>query len=538
MAVRQVDYSHKQVLLIDSSGNVRSAIVHMLRRLGVHNTQAVSINDRVFTLIAEGRFDIILLGHNGSDSVTGIQILEEARYRGYIKPGACWVFMTSDASQEVVLHAIDSRPDMLLTKPFTIEDLKYRLDALVSRKNLLRPVDDAVEAGDLDAAIAHCRHLVQRQDPLYETAQQVRGRLLIRARRYEEARALFETRFWQSQDKEAGLYLAEALAGLGRTAEAIGILQGLIEQYPLMIAAYDQLALLHQRRGELDAARDVLQEATSRSPLGIPRQMELGRIATQTWHLDTAEGAYRKSIQLGQHSIYRSPEPYLRLANIHRLALQNADTRQQSALHEAFERALNQAAFRFPRDLRCKVQVALLRSKLAQDLGDEADAARCLREAEQLNHQLDVPLDLGREQLILSGDQVPVLEPPSQAPAMKPGIPGGQRDTAMSGKVNKLGVKHYMAARLPQAFRYFGLAIEYDASNVFALLNLAQLFLELARDSSHKRDERLKMVDRYLRLTSRLALQEPALGRQRQLQALRGQPLAALPRGCLAALLR
>jgi CheY-like chemotaxis protein len=97
---RKVDYSDKRVLLIDSSGNVRSAIFHMLRRLGVHNIQAASINDRVFSLISEGGFDLILLGHNGSDTVSGIQVLEEARYRGYMKPSAGWVFMTSDASQE------------------------------------------------------------------------------------------------------------------------------------------------------------------------------------------------------------------------------------------------------------------------------------------------------------------------------------------------------------------------------------------------------------------------------------------------------
>ncbi|MFC6669895.1 tetratricopeptide repeat protein [Marinobacterium aestuariivivens] len=270
MAGRQVDYSGKRVLLIDSSGNVRSAILHMLRHLGVNNIQAVSINERVLPLIAEGDFDIILLGHNGSDTLTGIQILEEARFRGYIKPSACWVFMTSDASQEVVLHAIDSHPDVLITKPFSVEDLKYRLDALVARKAVLRPVDEAVEQGNLDAAITACSDRVPRQDPLYDAVQLVKGKLLIRAGRFEEAKALFETRYWQSQDKEAGLYLAQALAGLGQLGDAIEILRGLTEQYPLMIAAYDLLASLHERNGELEASREVLTEATARSPLGIP----------------------------------------------------------------------------------------------------------------------------------------------------------------------------------------------------------------------------------------------------------------------------
>lgn len=537
MDVRRIDYSDKHVLLVDSSGNVRSAIFHMLRRLGIDNIQAVSINDRVFSLIAEGDFDIILLGHNGSDTVTGVQILEEARFRGFVKPSACWVFMTSDASQELVLHAIDSHPDVVLTKPFTIEDLKYRLDTLVARKNLLRPVDAAIEAGDLTLAIDLCRDLVGRKDPLYEAVQLVRGRLLIRARRFDEAKALFENRFWQNQDKEAGLHLAEALAGLGRMRNAVEILQGLIEQYPLLIAAYDLLAQLHECLGEYDAAREVLQEATARSPLGIPRLMELGRIATQTRRLGTAEGAYRKSIQLGQRSVYRSPEPYLRLANIHRMGLRDAGERLQPGLRDAFDQVLNQAAFRFPKDEKCKIQAALLRGQLLRDIGDDKGADRCQREAEQLNRQLETPLDLQREQLLLNADKVPVLEP-ARPTFSAPESTAAQRDSAMSEKVNRLGVKHYMAAKISQAFRYFGLAIEYDPGNAFALLNLAQLFLELARDSEAKRKERLRMVDRYLRLTAQLPLQEPALGRQRQLQALRAQPLTALPVGCLAPLLR
>ena len=540
---RKVDYSDKRVLLIDSSGHVRSAIFHMLRRLGVDNIQAVGINDRVLSLISESGFDLILLGHNGSDALSGIQILEEARFRGYMKPGAGWVFMTSDASQELVLHAIDSRPDVLITKPFSIDDLKFRLDALVGRKEALRPVDAALEVGDLSRAIAACDERVSRQDPLFDYVQQIKGKLLIQARRFQEARVLSEARYWQSQDREAGLHLAEALAGLGELRDAIGILEGLIEHYPLLIGAYDMLAVVHERLGELSEARDALVNATTRNPLGIPRQMELGRIATQTRHLALAEGAYRKSIVLGRHSVYRSPEPFLRLANVQRLALQDADTRQAVILRDAFEQALNQAQLQFPRDDRCRIQVALMRRQLFQDLGDEAEVERMEREAESLNRRRETPLDLQREQLMLSADQVPLLE---SEPPLLPGTTtatdtkavAGQRDPAMSLKVNRLGVKHYRASKASQALRYFGMAIEYDPSNGSALLNLAQLFLESARDSEHKREERLKMVDRYLRLAESLSLAGDMQARQLLLQRLRSLPMDQLPQGSLGALLR
>ncbi|MBP0049860.1 response regulator [Marinobacterium sp. AK62] len=535
MASRTVDYSDKSVLLIDSSGNLRSTIYYMLRELGVKNLLATTVNDKVLNLIQESSYDIILLGHNSSDAVTGMQLLEEARYRGYIRPTAGWIFMTSDASQEVVLHAIDSRPDDLLTRPFSIDELKARLDQLVLRKQILRPVEQSIEVGDLEGAVIACDD-IPRQDPNFEYACRLKASLLIDLKRPEEAYEVLEPLFWQTQDKDIGLCMAQAMTAMHRLTDARELLNSLIEHYPLLISAYDLLAKVHEQNGALDEARETLKQATAKSPLGIPRQMELGRVATQTRVLDMAEGAYRRSIMLGRRSCYRSPEPYLRLANIRRLEMQDADKRRQIELRNDFDAILNNAEFTFPRDESLKVKTNLLKSRLCEDLGEMQQAQQLRSFAEEHNRALEQPLELEREKLVLAGDSVPILEPETdeqEAPRT-----GARRDQAMSDKVNRLGVKHYLAGKMSQAMRYFGLAVEYDPGNVPALLNLAQLFLEAARDTSGKRDERLRMVDRYLRLTDRLPLEPAEKLRQSQLKQYRQLPLEELPPGPLGSLLR
>ncbi|GAA0791711.1 tetratricopeptide repeat protein [Marinobacterium sediminicola] len=532
MASRNIDYTHKKVLLIDSSGNLRSTIFYMLRELGVRNVKATTVNEKVLQLIQEESFDIILLGHNSSDAVTGLQLLEEARFRGFIRPTAGWIFMTSDASQEVVLHAIDSRPDDLLTRPFSIEELKSRLDNLVLRKEVMAPVEQAIEAGDLEAAVQACDDL-PRQDANRDYARRLKASLLLQLHRPDEAYAVLEPAFWQTPDKELGLCMAQALVAMRRLAEAQDLLESLIEHYPLLIAAYDLMAQVCEQSGDLDGAREMLQLATSKAPLGIPRQMELGRVATQTRVLELAEGAYRKSIALGRNSCYRSPEPYLRLANIRRLEMQGADIRRQIELRNELDAHLNKAEYSFPGDAALKVRTALLRANVAQDLGEMQEAHKYRQDAERRNAELDLPLQLERESLILAGDHVPVLEPEPEVVDT-----GTQRDQGMSDKVNRLGVKHYLAGKLSQAIRYFGLAIEYDPGNAAALLNLAQLFMEAARDSDGKREQRLKMVDRYLRLTERLPLNTAETLRQSQLRIYRKQPLEELPGGSLGVLLR
>lgn len=526
MAAPKITYADKRVLLVDSSGNMRSTIFYMLRDLGVRNLTATTVSERVLEQIRDENYDIILLGHNSSDAVAGLQILEEARYRNYIRPTAGWIFMTSDASQEVVLHAIDSHPDAVLTKPFSVDELKLRLDQLIARKQRLKDVEQAIEVGDLEGAVAACEE-IPRGDGCFEYAQRLRAQCLIDLGRARQAYDELERQFWQSDDKETALLMAQALFRLDRLAEAEELLTKLVDHYPLYIAAYDLLARVHERSGNLEDAREVLCDATAKAPLGIPRQMELGRVATQTDTLEIAEGAYRRSIIQGRHSCYRSPEPYLRLANIRRLEMKSADMRRVVDLRNDFDKLLNNAEYTFSRDPELRVRSLLLRGQMCRDIGETEEANRLYREAESRNSLLEQPLDLAREELIVTGDKVPMLEP--EAPPAPPKAKKARRDQAMAAKVNRLGIKHYMAAKYSQAIRYFGMAIEYDPGCAPALLNLAQLYLESARDSTAKREARLKMVDRYLRLTERLPLSDGERARLSALKGYRVMPLEQWP---------
>ena len=513
---------------------MRATIVQMLRQLGVINIKPVTVNARVLEIIQEERFDIVLLGHNASDKVTGIQLLEEARYRNYMRPSTGWIFMTSDASQQVILHAIDSNPDYLLTKPFTVEELKHRIDALIVRKQLMHEVDEAVERGDLEAAVKACDK-VSVTDPSYDFVQRYKGKLLLQLKRAGEALNLLQERFWQNADKDTGLLIAEALLAQKQPEAAIQQLQELTENYPLLVPALDLLAHAFEMNGDLQQARDVLHEATRKSPLGIPRQMELGRVATQTRTLSLAEGAFKRSIVLGRSSCYRSPEPYLRLANVRRLEMQDADQDRQIELHNDLDALLNHAQFSFPKDESLKVKSLLIRSQTYRDLGKQVKADGLQREAEKLNTRLPEPIDLAREALILSGDGVPVLEAVPEHTEVKTRLP---YDEALSDKMNRMAIRHYMAGKYAQAMRCLNMALEYNPSNGSALLNLAQLYLEVARDQPDRREERLTMVKRFLKLSLKIQLSEIALIRQHELVEQLRKPLNSLSKGSLGVLLR
>jgi len=532
----QQEFGRLNVLLLESSGPMRSAIFYMLQDLGVQKLTVESLSRRVLELLDEQSFDIVLLGHNGRDATTGVQLLEEARYRGYMRPTSGWILMTSDSSQELILHAIDSRPDEVIAKPFSRSELGERLSALVRRKRALRPVDEALEREDYRAVVAACRK-IPRFDSVYPEASLIRARALMQLGEVPAAVQLLESLYWEAPDKELGAALAQAYTSAHRLDEAEKILAELLENYPLFMQAYDLLAKVQELQGEIDEARETLLQATAHAPLGVPRQMELGRVATQSKALDVARSAYKRTISLSKHSCYRSPDPHLRLANIARLQLQSIPERAQFAVAREIKEILQQAQREFPADQTLKVKSELVLNEAYLAMGDLDAASKALSRADTINSGLAKPLNLNLEKDLLNNEPVPVLQPLRVSePAVA--VEETKRDPQKSTKVNRIGIKHYLAGKLSQAIRYFGMATEYDPNNSMAYLNLAQLFLESARDDSKRRDERLRMVDRYLRLTQRMELGVEERQRQEKLKFLRETPISKLPKGSLAVLLQ
>lgn len=536
MAIK-VDLSEKSVLLIDSSGNLRSTVKTMLQSMGFGSVDTLSIAPRVLDQIAENDYDIVLLGHNVHDKYSGLQLFEEARYKGLIKPTCSWVLMSSDASQQSVLFAIEIEPDELLTKPFTLDALSKRLHSLCQRRALLEPIERAIERKAVNRAIRLCDTVLSSSDPNFHQAQLIKGRLLKEQQRYAEARDVLDHCYSNTGGLYVGYMLAECQFHLGELDAAEQLLKSLIDKHPLLIPAYDLQAKVSEARGDLAAAQKQLQMGVSESPLSIQRQMELGRLSVRANNLDQAEKAYRRCIHLGESSCLDSAIPYFKLVNVQRLQVESSQGHERQDKLDDIEQLLERADSRFHRDPQVRVQSQLIRAKVNETLGDADTAQRCYERALAHAESYGLSLDLEQMRAQLLDESTPAL-PASPSTETEQEAPKSKHDPAMSAKVNRIGVRNYLADKPGQAIRYFGLAFEYDPTNARALLNLSQLFLEAARDTPSKRDERMKMFQRYSRLAQRLPLAGDELRKDQQLRQLAEKSLDQLPEGPLAALLK
>ncbi len=530
-----IDYSSQRILLIDSSGNLRSTIKSMLESIGYQQVRAISISERVLDVIEENEFDIILLGHNVHDRYSGLQLLEEARFRDLIRPTCSWVLMSSDPSQQSMLFAIEAQPDDVLIKPFTMDELRHRLDSLCRQRAALAPIEKAMERKAPNRAIKLCESLLNQADPNYDRAQLLKGRLLLETGQFDRAEPVFERYYWQGEDPKSGYYLAECQFHLGKLGEAQQLLESMVAEQPLFISAYDLLARVYEARGNLEQAQQVLQNAVSRSPLVIQRQLELGRVATHNRQLDIAEQAYRKSVNLGEHSCQATPESFLRLANVQRLQLKDAEQGQQQNLVVEIDSLLSKARRRYSGDPRLAVQSQLLMARVHEDLGQNEQASACLEQAQQRAEAADIDSDMEQLRQQALAEQPPKRQRPAEQQPVEALM---VNDPATSARVNRIGVRNYLAGKPAQAMRYFGMAFEHDNGNASALLNLAQLFLEAARDTPSRSEERIKMFRRYLRLAQRLSLSATQQHKFKQLNEFSTMILRSLPEGPLGNLLK
>lgn len=92
-------------------------------------------------------------------------------------------------------------------------------------------------------------------------------------------------------NRDARFMHARALAGQGKTEQAIEAYEALAEDYPLRVEPANNLAVLYADRGEYDKARKWLEKAMATQPAYATAHRNLGDVYTAL-----AELAYRKAL--------------------------------------------------------------------------------------------------------------------------------------------------------------------------------------------------------------------------------------------------
>lgn len=322
LLVLQQSLTKKRVLIVDRHPPARESLRLMLVALGVTAVHGAGSSAEVIRQVKGNRFDIILSDFLLDDGRDGQQLLEELRHAHLIPLGIVYLIITSERSYTNVVAMAELAPDDYLIKPFTAEQLQARLVRAIYKKHVLRKIYEQIERGALAEAIVACDRVIQQQPAYMYDALRFKGELLHNLGRTAEAEEVFRRVLEGRVVPWAKMGLATALRDRGALDEAGNLAEQVLAEAPEFLSAYDFLASVHEAKGRLREAQQVLQRAADASPHNTIRQRLVGDTAARNKDLLGAEKAYARVIDRSRGSSLRTVDDF---ANLSRVLVERGD---------------------------------------------------------------------------------------------------------------------------------------------------------------------------------------------------------------------
>ncbi|MBK8971297.1 MAG: response regulator [Hahellaceae bacterium] len=369
----------KRVLIVDQLENYSFAIKKMLLDTGMKLVTTANSAQSVISGLQNVDYDVILCNYDlGEGNKNGQELLEELREKKLLKFSALFFILTAEVAKDRVLGTIETEPDGYLVKPITPADLEKRLTALLTQKQALAGIDQAIDQGHFEEAVNLCNERLQSEPRYAQLLQKTRAWLCTQLQRWDEARQVYEQVIEQHQAPWARLGFARLLVQQEQLDLAVLQLDALLAQDPNCIEAYDELARIRSLQGDASAARQLLEKAAAQSPHNLLRQKALADARLQTQDTEGALEAYRKVIKLSPQSIYARPEHYFSFAN----ALGKQDGGVKGKLSKEAMEVLAKSRKRFADQPQIDLQSSLVEAQVQHHLGNEAAAQALFTEVE------------------------------------------------------------------------------------------------------------------------------------------------------------
>ncbi|MFA6052700.1 MAG: tetratricopeptide repeat protein [Methylobacter sp.] len=374
----KIDLSAKKILIIEDRAIMRETIKHILVDLGARFFVEAESGVNAMAAMRKEKFDIVLCDYNLGEGKNGQQILEEAKYLKLLPLNAIFIMVTGEQHQSVILSILDHKLDDFLIKPFNRQQLLGRLERCYVIKEYLADIDREIDNGNLYQAINNCEKLLEQDNKKMRLQLlKTRAELAIKISDFKTAAKIYQEILKEREIPWARLGLGIIAFSNDNFTQAIVSFQQVINETPTMLEAYDWLAKSHEALGDHEEALSTINSAIELCPLTILRQKRLALLADKTDNVPVAKKAYGAAVQLGKHSIHKSPEDYAGLAKAHL---------KTNSTNEALKTLLDLSQ-QFHNDPEGKLRAATLEIDIYKKIDKEGLAKQSYDKAIKLNAQ-------------------------------------------------------------------------------------------------------------------------------------------------------
>ncbi|WP_417517547.1 response regulator [Marinobacter sp.] len=527
-------------LVIDDFENFRLSMRHMLRSCGADNIELVARALPAVQYCTYNHVDVVLCDYNLGEGKNGQHILEELRHKKLLKRSSLFLMVTSETSREMVMGAREYQPDAYLTKPINRAMLEKRLGSLISQRNALLPINREIDRENYPEAISLCMQAIPRM-PRHKTwLMKTLGELYFLLGDLSHAIKVYDEVLSQRELSWARFGHSKVLLANHRHDEAVAGLRALIASHPDYMEAYDLLAEGLERQNKPGQAQKILERATDYSPNALLRQKHLAELAESNQDMDTAAEAWRRTVDLGTHSIHDSPNHYIALSHtLCDLSEGNIELEGMALAKEAFS-VLNNMEKRFPDSdslilrsqiIQCRIYAGQEQVEKAEKVLERIRPELRNARAPDLETSLDYAktlfrLGYGEEAKSLLGE---LADQFSEDPVTLKKIenlldePVSFRMKVKARRLNRDGIEAFESGNLKEAGSIFKKALEMIPDHPALNLNQVQVLMKEYEGDTSKKDL-LKSCQQHLNQLANLPEQHGQYRRylalQRKLKAL------------------
>ena len=266
-------------LIIDSNANSRSLMSSQLRDLGVGTVRQTPRVKDARVMLEHQTFDIVLCDyHFDTSDTSGQDLLDELRREGLLPYSTVFVMVTSEATYAKVAEAAEAALDAYLIKPYTSANLAERLASARARKRILKDIFEAVENQDFETAANLCLARFEAKGKYWLYAARIGAELLLRLKRFEDAKTLYEAIIAAKTVPWARLGVARAEVASGNLQQARRTLENLIGELPDYADSHDLMGHVQMEQGDLQEALKTYQTAATLTPGCLLRLQRCGSL--------------------------------------------------------------------------------------------------------------------------------------------------------------------------------------------------------------------------------------------------------------------
>lgn len=310
-----ISFTDRKILVLDDMPDMRTTMRNQMQALGITNVSLASNVKEALNYLAQRTYDVILCDYYLGGSTDGQQFLEYLRTTNKISRATLFIMITAETGFNSVITAAECLPDDYLLKPFTGETLKIRLERLLERKARLANIDRLQDKGDWPAIIKACDDIIASRDKYMVDAMRIKGNALLTLDKVDAAISFYQDAIKMRDMPWAKLGLARALKSKGQGQQAGQLLEGIIQDNPKLLAAYDLLGKIHTESGDSEKALNVLDNACKIAPHSLARQRSIANLAEETGDYARVDKALSVVVKQTKNSPLRDAKDFVKLTN-------------------------------------------------------------------------------------------------------------------------------------------------------------------------------------------------------------------------------